>query len=148
MASSTAVRFREALKRPELLIPIAAGLQAGSAHRQIARSLGCAHSTVARLSSRLGRHCLLLLARALGELRGRLCESVVFDHFETFEFSQDFPIGIGTPVGSDSWFIYGVDPAPHNRAGRLSPHQSHRLKTRPNRPSRGGYIGSTRREPP
>jgi transposase-like protein len=133
------------LKRPELLLPIASGLQAGSAHRQIARSLGCAHSTVARLSSRLGRHCLLLLARALGQLRGRLRESIVFDHFETFEYSQDFPLGIGTPVGSDSWFVYGLDPVPHKRAGKLSPHQADRIKARPKRPSRGGYSGSTRR---
>ena len=34
------------LKRPELVVPIAAGLNAGSAHRQLARSLGCAPSTV------------------------------------------------------------------------------------------------------
>jgi hypothetical protein len=36
------------LKRPEYLRPIAAGLVAGSAHRQIARSLGCAPSTMER----------------------------------------------------------------------------------------------------
>lgn len=56
------------LKRPELLEPVAAGLVAGSAHRQLARSLGCAPSTVTRLSARLGRHCLLLQAEALGAL--------------------------------------------------------------------------------
>lgn len=47
-------------KRPELLLPVAAGLVAGSAHRQIARSLGCAPSTVTRLAARMGRHALLL----------------------------------------------------------------------------------------
>ena len=52
------------LKRPELLLPVAAFLNAGAGHRQIARSLGCAHSTVNRLSARLGRHALLLQARA------------------------------------------------------------------------------------
>ncbi|MCZ6650802.1 MAG: hypothetical protein O7D35_09040, partial [Acidobacteria bacterium] len=40
------------LKRPELLPRIAAGLQAASAHRQLARTLGCAPSTVTRLSAR------------------------------------------------------------------------------------------------
>ena len=31
---------------------------AGSAHRQLARSLGCAASTVTRLAARIGRHCI------------------------------------------------------------------------------------------
>jgi hypothetical protein len=49
------------LKRPDLLLPIVHGLQSGSSHRRIARTLGCAHSTVTRLSARLDR--LGLLAR-------------------------------------------------------------------------------------
>ena len=68
------------LKRPELIVPVAAGLQAGSAHRQLARSLRCAPSTVTRLSARLGRHALLFQAMSLSAL-GPLDESVVFDHF-------------------------------------------------------------------
>src|SRR6266446_4270785 len=76
------------LKRPELLLPVAAGLQAGSAHRQLARTLGCAPSTVTRLSARLGRHAMLVLARSLRHLEGRLAEPIVLDHFETFEFTQ------------------------------------------------------------
>jgi transposase-like protein len=56
--SRQAFSVRYFLKRPELLEPIACALQAGSAHRQIARSLGCAHSTVTRLSARLGCHGL------------------------------------------------------------------------------------------
>lgn len=133
------------LKRRELLIPIARGLLAGSAHRQLARSLGCAPSTVTRLSARLGRHSILLLARALKELKTGLLEPVVLDHFESFEFSQDFPFGIATAVGADSWFVYALDPAPHRRSGRLSPFQRQRLAGRPPRIARGGYQGSTRR---
>jgi len=133
------------LKRPELVLPVAAGLQAGSAHRQIARSLGCAPSTVTRLSARLGRHALLLLTRSLQHLEGRLQEPVVLDHFETFEFTQDFPFGIATPVGSRSWFVYGLDPAPHARTGTRSPAQRARLAARPNRPRRGGYAASSAR---
>jgi len=105
------------LKRPELLLPIAAGLVAGSAHRQIARSLGCAPSTVTRLSARLGRHALLLQALALQDLGG-LDEPVNLDHFETFVFSQEDRLAIATPVGQQSWFSYGIDPAPHRRGGR------------------------------
>ncbi len=130
------------LKRPELLVSVAAGLQAGSAHRQVARSLGCAPSTVTRLSARLGRHAILLMARGLRHLRGRLAEAVVLDHFETFEFSQDLPFGIATPVGHRSWFVYGVDPAPHARSGRRSPA---RPAPQFRRPRRGGYTASSAR---
>ena len=133
------------LKRPELLLPTAAALQAGSALRQIARSLACAPSTPTRLAPRLGRHALLLHSRALAHLRGRLAEPVVLDHFETFEFSQDCPFGVATAVGSRSWFVYGLDPAPHARAGRLSAQQMRRLASRPRREVRGGYMGSARR---
>ena len=133
------------LKRPELLLPVAASLQAGSAHRQIARSLGCAPSTVTRLSARLGRHALLLTSLALRHLEGRLGEPLVLDHFETFEFTQDFPFGVATPVGRDSWFVYGLDPALHQRTGKLSPPQKERLARRPPRPLRGGYDASSSR---
>jgi len=85
------------------------------------------------------------MARALTDLRGRLGESITFDHFETFEFAQDFPFGIATPVGADSWFIYGVDPAPHARTGRRSVAQARTLRMRPRRARRGGYTGSTTR---
>ncbi|HET6277353.1 MAG TPA: hypothetical protein VFG08_01070, partial [Candidatus Polarisedimenticolia bacterium] len=97
------------LKRPELLVPAAAALVAGSAHRQVARSLRCAPSTITRLSARLGRHALLLQALALRHLAGRVVEPFAVDHFETFEFSQDLPFGVLTPVGRDSWFVFGID---------------------------------------
>jgi hypothetical protein len=132
-------------KRPELIRPVAAGLVAGSAHRQIARSLGCAPSTVTRLAARLGRHAMLLLGRALAELDGCVDEPFVLDHFETFEFTQDYPFGVATAVGADSWFVYGLDPAPHARAGQRSSFQERRVRARPRRRSRGGYAGSTRR---
>ncbi|HEU4403577.1 MAG TPA: hypothetical protein VFT43_15875 [Candidatus Polarisedimenticolia bacterium] len=132
-------------KRPELIRPVAAALVAGSAHRQIARSLGCAPSTVTRLAARLGRHAMLLLSRALGELRGRVGEPFVLDHFETFEFTQDYPFGVATLVGAESWFVYNLDPAPHGRTGRLSGFQERRARSRPRRSNRGGYAGSTQR---
>jgi transposase-like protein len=132
-------------KRPELLVPVAAGLVAGSAHRQIARSTGCAPSTVTRMAARLGRHALLLLARARSELLGTVHEPFVLDHFETFESTQDFPFGVATLVGSRSWFVYDLDPAPHRRTGRMSEAQKARLAERPGRPTHGGYLGSSRR---
>jgi transposase-like protein len=132
-------------KRPELLGPIAAGLVGGSAHRQIARTLGCAPSTVTRNAARLGRHAILLLAAARGELTGQVGEAYVLDHFETFEFTQDFPFGVATLVGSKSWYVYDLDPAPHGRTGHITEVQRRRLGKRPSRPARGGYLGSTRR---
>lgn len=115
------------LKRPELLVPVAAGLNAGSAHRQLARSLRCNPTTVTRLSARLGRHALLLSAYAL-EFIEHISEPVVFDHFETFAFAQDYPLGIGTSVGQDSWYVYGIDAASRRRGGRLTPAQKQRRK--------------------
>ena len=47
------------LKRPELLPRVFEETLSCSGYRQIARILGVAHSTVANLVSRLGRHCLL-----------------------------------------------------------------------------------------
>ena len=132
------------LKRPELLVPICAGLQAGSAHRQIARSLGCAPSTVTRLSARLGRHALLLNATALLEL-GSCEEPLVMDHFESFVRTQDYPLGVATVVGHRSWFVYALDPAPHARTGTRSPAQEARRRARPPQPTRGGYTGSVAR---
>ena len=132
------------LKRPELLEPVAAGLVAGSAHRQLARSLGCAPSTVTRLSARLGRHSLLVQAEALVELDASVDEPFVFDHFETFVFSQDDRLAIGTPVGRHSWFVYGLDPAPHRRAGRRSARRAARIRPLPE-PVEQTFVHSTRR---
>jgi len=129
------------LKRPELLLPIAAGLQAGSAHRQIARSAGCAPSTVTRLSARLGRHALLLAATALLELDA-IREDLVIDHFESFVRTQDYPLAVATVVGCASWFVYGLEPAPHRRTGARSPFQEAKRRARQPQPTRGGYTGS------
>lgn len=128
--------FSYYLKRADLSPAIAANLEAGSAHRQIARSVRCAASTVTHRAARLGRHAMLLLARAVNALSG-LDEPIVADHFETFAFSQDFPFGVATAVGADSWFIYALDPAPHRPGG--PPRRRSRAAAPP---SRGGYRAS------
>ncbi len=68
------------LKRPELLVPVAHGLVNGAAHRQIARMVGCAPSTVTRLSARLGRHAQLLQVLALLHLPSTDTEDTILDH--------------------------------------------------------------------
>ncbi len=132
------------LKRPELLIPVAAGLEAGSAHRQLARSLGCAPSTVTRLSARLGRHALLLHVLALQHLSAP-DSALVLDHMEVFARAQDYPFGVATVVGHRSWFVYSLDPAPHARAGRRSRFQEAVWRRRPRQDERGGRAASVRR---
>jgi transposase-like protein len=132
------------LKRPELLVPIAAGLNAGSGHRQMARSLGCAPSTVTRQAARLGRHALLLQALSL-ELLGAITEPVVLDHFETFVCRQEEALGLATPVGRQSWFVYGVDPAPHRRGGKRTKAQKEKLRQKPVRFRKAVFVRSTGR---
>jgi transposase-like protein len=133
------------MKRPELLVPVAQGLVNGAADRQIARSVGCAPSTVTRLSARLGRHAQLLQVLALLELPSYDTEDTILDHTESFEGTQDQPIAIGTLVGRGSWFVYGIDANRHRRTGRRSTFQELRRQGRPERDSLGGYEGSAAR---
>jgi hypothetical protein len=118
---------------------VAAGLVAGSAHRQIARSAKCAKTTVSRMADRLGRHAMLFHFRCLAAIE-RLSESVVHDHFETFIGRQDQALGIGTAVGADSWFVYDVDPAPHRGSGRRPDRKAAALLT-----PQKTYVRSIRR---
>jgi transposase-like protein len=129
------------LKRPELTAPIARGLVAGSAHRQIARSLDCHHATVTRRSQRLGRHAHLLHHLAGRALPACQDEAAVVDDFDSFAGSQYFPCTLPTAVGSRSWFVYGFAFARERRRGRMSPSQRRRrarLEQRYGRPPRGG----------
>ncbi len=105
------------LKRPALLTAVAAGLAACSAHRQIARSQTCSKTSVTRMAERLGRHAILFHARSRKALPV-VTETIVHDHFEAFIARQDRALGVGTAVGSQSWCVYDVDPAPHKGSGR------------------------------
>jgi hypothetical protein len=105
------------LKRPALLLAVASGLAACSAHRQIARSCHGSKTSVTRMAERLGRHAILFHARCRAELPA-VTEAIVHDHFEVFIGRQDRALGIGTAVGSESWFVYDIDPAPHRGSGR------------------------------
>jgi transposase-like protein len=115
------------LKRPLLSAPIAAGIVAGSAHRQLARSLNCSPHTVTRRAARLGRHAALLHARLLRHLPPSP-EPLAYDHFEAFAHSQEEPCGLGTVVGHRSAFLYTLDFAPHRRTGRSTPAQKARQR--------------------
>ena len=130
------------LKRPDLTVPIAHGIVNGSAHRQIARVAGCAPSTVTKRVARLGRHAELLQRLCLDALPG-ISEPLNYDDFETFTGTQFHPCGLGTSVGHNSWFLYGLGFAPHRRGGHLSPAQRRKQSLwdrRGGKPARDPYA--------
>ena len=129
------------LKRPKLLVAVASGLAACSCHRQIARSVHCAKTTVTRQADRLGRHAILFHARCNANLPA-LTEAVVHDHFETFVGRQDHALGVGTAVGATSRYVYDIDPAPHRGSGRRPDRKTEEETTV--RVSRS-YVASIRR---
>jgi hypothetical protein len=93
------------------------------------------------MAERLGRHAILFHARCQGQLPA-VTEPIVHDHFEAFIGRQDRALGIGTAVGSESWFVYDIDPAPHRGSGRR-PDRNTDQET-PSRSNRS-YIESIKR---
>ena len=129
------------LRRPELLAPIASLLVSGAAHRQIARHLGCAASTVTRLSRRIGTHALRLQGLMLNAVTP-IREPVVLDHFETFVRSQQERLGIATAVGQTTWFVYALNGAAYLRLKGRSARKRRVQSVDPVRPY--GLLRSTR----
>ena len=119
-ASSFSTRYW--LRRPELLEPVFHRLVACSGFRQIAREYGVSHSTVRRMSDRLGRHCLLFHERR----RPKSCptEPLVLDGFRSFEHSQYWPMDLNLVVGGESLFVYGFNDAELRRSGTMRPAQA------------------------
>jgi hypothetical protein len=112
---------------------------AGSAHRQIARTAGCHHSTVTRRAQRVGRHSLVLHELLLDSLP-RADEPIILDDFDGFASSQYFPCTMPTAVGARTWFVYGFAFAPERRRGHMSGTQKMTrawLERRYGRPRRG-----------
>ena len=109
------------LRRPELLHPIADRLTAGSGLRQIARGLRCSPNTVMAHAARLGRHCMLFLERH--RPKGPPPEPLVIDGFESFAFSQYYPLHLNLAVGAESHFPYGLTESELRRKGRMTPPQ-------------------------
>jgi transposase-like protein len=112
------------LKRPDLLVPVFSRLVACSGFRQIAREFDVSHTTIMRLSERLGRHCLLFQHRAVR--RVTLREAVAIDGFETFAHSQFYPCHLHVAAGSESHFLYAFTDSELRRKGRMTEWQKRR----------------------
>lgn len=96
----------------------------GPGIRQTARLLHVSHTTVLRHLARAGRHCMLF---HLHLLRCHpVAEPIVFDGFESFEYSQFFPFHLNLAVGQHSWFLWRFTDSPLRRKGRMTPSQRSR----------------------
>lgn len=123
------------LKRPELLLAVAHRLLAGSGLRQVTREARCRHATVMGLAARLGRHALLFLARHAPP--APRAEPLVVDGFESFAFSQYWPLHLHLVIGADSHFTYAFTLSRLRRKGRMTAAQKRRraaLEARHGRP--------------
>jgi transposase-like protein len=123
------------LHRYHLFALILRSAVAGSGLRQIARTLGISHATVARHLTRGGRQCLVFHRQMVMDKQVR--EPLVIDGFETFEFSQFFPCHYNLAVGRNSWFLYHFTDSPLRRKGRMTAAQKQKreeLETNLDRP--------------
>jgi hypothetical protein len=109
------------MKRPDLLLPVVNWIASGTNLRRITRGLAglrsvrpCHPSTVARISRRVGSQCLIVHEQSLQSLP-TITEPIVSDHFETFAGMQENALGVATPVGARSWFVYALEPAWHRQ---------------------------------
>ena len=111
-------------KRPDLDSKILMKAVGGMANRQIARDLRVSPETVNRHVARLGRHCLLFHQQQMKEAPP--ANTIVVDGFETFEWSQYFPIHHHTAVEKETdFFLYFTD-SPLRRKGRMTEAQKKR----------------------
>ena len=106
------------LKCPHLPALVFMKAVGGMAHRQIARDLHVAPSTIDRLIARLGRHCLLLHTQLTAGARPE--GPVVLDGFESFEFSQFFPFQHHLLVEATTSFFWHFTDSPLRRKGRMT----------------------------
>jgi transposase-like protein len=112
------------LKRPDLLQAIFMKAVGGMANRQIARDLRCAPATVDLQLARLGRHCLLLHRHLCRDYTPR--GDLVIDGFESFEFSQYFPMHHHLAVEASTGFFIHFTDSELRRKGRMTAYQKRR----------------------
>jgi len=123
-ARTFAVTYR--MRKPHLLLPVARWMTSGAALRPIGRAwndehpeLACHPSTLPRVARRVGAQAILILEE-LHRLAPDLAEPVVLDHFESFVGLQENGLGLATPIGQVTGWVYGGRPAWHRQATKAS----------------------------
>ena len=111
-------------KLPNLDAQLITKITGGMAARQVARDLKVSPETVDRHIARLGRHCLLFHQQIMQNCPPP--SEVVVDGFESFEYSQYFPMHhhVAVEKGTD-FFIYFTD-SELRRKGRMTEVQKRR----------------------
>ncbi len=111
-------------KHPDLDVSILMKTVGCMANRQIARDLKVSPETIDRHLSRIARHCMLFHNRMMQDLPPT--PEVVVDGFESFEYSQYFPIHHHVAVDKETdFFLYFTD-SELRRKGRMTDAQKRR----------------------
>jgi len=108
-------------KKPELDALVFSKTVNGMANRQIARDLQVDPSTINRKLERMGRHCLLFLTQK--QESAKPATEIVFDGFETFEYSQYFPYHHNIAVEKGTDFILFFNDSELRRKGAMTKKQ-------------------------
>ena len=111
-------------KRPDLDAGILMKTVGGMANRQIARDMEVDPGTVDRHISRMARHCMLF--HNLMMQHSPPVQEIVVDGFESFEYSQYYPIHHHVAVDKKSDFILYFTDSELRRKGRMTDVQKRR----------------------
>ena len=111
-------------KRPDLDAAILMKTVGGMANRQIARDLDVDPGTIDRHLSRMARHCMLF--HNLMMQNSPPVQEIVVDGFESFEYSQDYPIHHHVAIEKDNDFILYFTDSELRRKGRMTDVQKRR----------------------
>lgn len=112
------------LKRPDVQRQIFMRLVGSMCARQMARDFGCSPETVNRHIARLARHCMLTHMQIWQQAPP--VGPVVFDGFESFEYSQYHPIHHHVAVEADTGFWFFHTDSELRRKGRMTRQQRRR----------------------
>ncbi len=96
----------------------------GMAIRQIARDLRVGPSTVDRHLSRIARHCMLFHCLIMQD--SPPVSEIVIDGFESFEYSQYYPIHHHVAVDKNTDFLLYFTDSELRRKGRMTLAQKRR----------------------
>ena len=115
------------LHRPDLLEAVFHAEVSCSGHRQVARQHGVSHTTVQRMSERLGRHCLLVHEIFRERAKRRLAsEPVIMDGLGSFAGGQYWPLEITGVVGTRSYYSHDFVVTEKRRSGTMTDEQKKR----------------------